>query len=605
MLKIKSRQLKFLSVLAFTFFAFTLCAYADVVDDRLARGQQLYNEGKYDDAMDNFVYVFVNGNMEQQAKANSYVNLIQFARGGVVVPKQVPYDPEIENARKQSSEQGKVLFGNDEETASPAPALAATPAPVAKPEPTPAPAAATPAPVAPAPVATPAPVVAAAPAAPAVAATPAPAAASTPEATPVAKPETVLVEEAPLSEDIIVEYTSPVTDPQTLFEIRQANVDKDIDAMTKAVLSKLNNRNGVNVYMREGLVDAIDIDPNVLFQGNQAIFTQEAKAVLDDVYSLMILSGKPNFVLLPPGSYTEDVSIQGVRQTIALNSYFINMGISSAKISFNMGLTSEQPPAKFSNLEGNAIVFDYDNKPKLKLDVQPSSDTAPMLSLGIYPFESFTPEKNEGMVIDFSVIESSAAVQSWALKIIQHAKDGKYYMVRQVSGANPVYKQILWNGKKQYFGPVLPLGRYTIVLSAKDINGKVKSVRRKAVLLGTEPEAALAPKPAITQKKKTLDYNTPRLWIKPKSIAKEGAALAADNAVEEPASMPQESYGNQSYGGDDPLLSGQEYDSNAYMGNQPPANGYNSVNIPSAPLDAQTQADQSSAIPDSAADYNY
>ena len=70
---------------------------------------------------------------------------------------------------------------------------------------------------------------------------------------------------------------------------------------------------------------------------------------------------------------------------------------------------------------------------------------------------------------DFSVVESFAKVADWTLQIVQHAKDGKYYVVRQISGSSPVYRQIFWNGKKQYFGQILPIGNYTIILRAKDV----------------------------------------------------------------------------------------------------------------------------------------
>jgi len=226
-----------------------------------------------------------------------------------------------------------------------------------------------------------------------------------------------------------------------------------------------------------------------------------------------------------------------------MNSYFINRGISSGKISFNMGLTSEQPPAKFSNLEGLSIVFDYETPPNLhRRLVDP--DTPPILSLGMYPFETLDVSKGGGMLVDFSVIEASSPVVDWSLQIVQHNKDDSFYIVRQVTGMGAVYRQIFWNGRRQYFGEVLPLGRYTIILRAKDIDGREKVVRRRVNLTG---ETVKAPKlsAAASSSAKGPDYKAARLWKQPAAVRKAGAAEAAgdENIAEDemqynPPSLP-------------------------------------------------------------------
>ena len=318
---------------------------------------------------------------------------------------------------------------------------------------------------------------------------------------------------------------------QYTLEQRNQKIAQSIDTIEQALIEKLNKQEGVNVYMRNGKVDAIDIDSDVIFLDDKITFSSHGKEVLEDVYALMLLAKDPVFVLLPPGSYTDEVNLQGMRQAVALNSYLINMGLSSSKLNFNMGLLNEQPPAKFSNLEGISIVFDYDKEPSLYNKVS-DKQAYPILSLGMYP-EEINTTLGEMMVIDFSVIETSAPIADWKLQIIQHASDGKYYIVRQVSGKDSIYDQIYWNGKKQFYGAALPDGKYTLMLRAKDNKGKEKIVRRKVRLVSQrqkdqEVKTAKAAKTAKASTQKVLDYTTPRLWKKPAKVLKKQNAIQQD-----------------------------------------------------------------------------
>lgn len=516
MSNIKNSLTKYIFVALSLCFVFTVAHGASLTtEEKLAKGKTLYEEGKYDDAMDNFIDVFVYGNPEQISEANEYVNMIHFKRGGVEAPKQVPYDPALESTR-EDGHKGKVLFdsrknrGEEEELSEkpakqPASSAEEDSLQAAVKEPT--------------------------------------------IYTPESEAEQANAEPV---EKIVAETGMPSDDDAEVKALRRDSIDAQINTMTASLLEKIHSYQGVNVYMRGGLVDAIDIESDAIFANDGITFKPAAKEILDDVYALMVLSGTPSFVLLPPGSYSDDVSIRGVRQTVALNSYLINMGVSTAKLSFNMGLTTEQPPAKFSDLEGISIVFDYTAEPNLKLK-SPEKNLPPVLSLGLYPFHSITPDKDEGMVVDFSVVQSYDKVADWALQIIQHAKDGKYYVVRQVSGSGPVYRQIFWNGKKQYFGQILPIGKYTIILRAKDTDGREKVVRRKVELLETKKET---PKYAKKAAKGDLDYTIKRLWTKPEAIRQSGAdkvASASEEVLttEQPASMPEDN-NNYLYQANDP-----------------------------------------------------
>jgi len=344
------------------------------------------------------------------------------------------------------------------------------------------------------------------------------------------------MEEGSYSADEIVADT-PVYD----LGKKEQMTDRSISEMQASLVDKLNKVDGVNVYFRNGKIDAIDIDSDVIFLDDKITFSPQGKEVLEDVYKVMLLSKEPVFVLLPPGSYTDEVNLQGVRQAVALNSYLINMGLSSSKLNFNMGLLNEQAPAKFSNLEGISIVFDYDNKPSLYSNVS-DKYSYPILSLGMYP-DTINPELGQGMVIEFSVVEATAPIDNWKLQIIRHGSDGKYYIVRQLSGQKPVYEQIFWNGKKNFFGANLPAGKYTLMLRAKDADGREKLVRRKVQIVSSVKEekeempakeakqakTAQTTKTSKVAKQGTLDYKTPRLWTKPAKILKKQGAVSQED----------------------------------------------------------------------------
>lgn len=573
---IKNSLTKYIFVALSLCFVFTAAYAASLsVEDKLNKGKALYEEGKYDDAMDNFIDVFVSGNPEQISEANEYVNLIHFKRGGVEAPKQVPYDESLEKARETGHE-GKVLFNSRKAREG----VEDEPVKEAK-----------------------KPVAQAQEQAQAQTQPQLQAAALQQEGANVAEPVIYTPEGTPVEdnkrvEKIVAESTMPEGDDEEVKALRRESINAQVDAMTNSVLEKLNSYKGINVYMRGGMVDAIDMESSAIFADDGVTFKPEAKEILDEVYSLMILSGTPSFVLLPPGSYTDSVSIQGVRQTVALNSYLINMGVSTAKLSFNMGLTTEQPPAKFSDLDGISIVFDYTAKPNLKLK-SPEKNTPPVLSLGLYPFRSITPDMDEGMVVDFSVVESFAKVADWTLQIVQHAKDGKYYVVRQLSASGPVYRQIFWNGKKQYFGQILPIGNYTIILRAKDVDGREKIVRRKVELLQTKKaeakpaKAAKGAKAAAAGENSKLDYTKKRLWSKPEAIRKSGADALADVpaednfATEQPASMPADDLGFDTYGTDASAAVNDAADGTADSFNQGGVDGGvpSTVNMPGTSYD--------------------
>ena len=246
-------------VLALLCCAFLLSPRANAAGDaaaKLEEGKKYYAEKNYDAAIDSFVDVFVSGNSQQIAEANEYVNMIHFAIGGVDAPKKVDYDPELEKQRAALQAQGKELFNAADGQKQAAQKTAEDAAADAADQPQPA------------------------------------------------------------RETIISASELANADPGALSSKRMEAVNSQLDDMTAEIIKKLSANKGVSVYMRESAVDAVDIKSDVLFDADNN-FKLSAKPVLDGLYALMLVSGIPSFVLLPQGSYTDDISIQAVRQAVA------------------------------------------------------------------------------------------------------------------------------------------------------------------------------------------------------------------------------------------------------------------------------------------------
>lgn len=550
-MKLKQKIFVVLFSLCFVLTPF-LFALENNAEESLARGKRFYADGRYEEAMDNFVNVFVSGNSDQIAEANEYVNLIHFERGGVVPPKQVPYNAEIEK-RQNVGVQGKELTAKTpKNNATPNTNNKAEylteifmqeefediPEPLEEEE----------------------------------EADPFDSQKAKEVAEEVAEDENNEAVDENLSEKenlpnrqkvddgsddefiilngpIEIEKDKDIISNETSFpwgsKSRVISLQKKEEAQYKKemidyLVAKLNANDDVQVYMRAGRVDAIDLNSSAIFQGREV--SKNASHILDDVYALMVLENSPAYVILPEGSYTDDVTLFGVRQAVSLNTYLIDRGMSPSKMNLNMGLTTQEPPEKFSNLAGTSIVFDYDGKSRLKSKLQ-EKNLPPVLSLAVYPFKEIVPSAGEVFIIDFSVMEASAPIKEWALQIVSHAADDHYYVVKQLSGDGALNHQTFWNGHKRYFGNILPLGKYTVVLRAKDIAGREKILKRQLVLkdasykkkevpvIRTESEIrkieevkreeeakALAKKEALEKqraKESSLNYSQKRLWTMP------------------------------------------------------------------------------------------
>ena len=516
--------------------------FAATPEKQLEKGKALFEEEKNDEALEYFIDVLLTGNRKQVTEANKYVNMIHNRIGGIQNPVEVDVafkEGEVKHlsdaateAEAQAQKEMLLQQSATEEGMAGSALEAATPA-VTQEEG----------------VVVSAPKQAPSQAQQSVSVQSAQAAATM--AQPVAYADSSYAaaqraaEEQPVTAQGGSTYTD-LTSPEAL-QARELYSQQKLESMKSDVISRIRNTKGVRIYFRNNLPDAIDIDGDVIFQGNR--FNPEALPLLDDIYSLMALTQGASYIILPAGSYTDDVTLSGIRQAMALNSFFVHKGISSGKISYNMGLYDQEPPAKFANLEGLSIVFDFEAQLPSAIAQANQISKRPLLSIAVVPVSNeIDPAKGEAFAIDFSVIETVNPVNNWIFQVVQHGKDGKYYVVRQLEGFTPVYHQILWNGRKGIIGPELPCGKYTVVLSATDLKGQKQTLRRRMVVKCTQQKTSSSSscntsacqQAAADELCPKCNYKASRLWVKPGRTMKavEEAPVDTASVQADPYAMP-------------------------------------------------------------------
>ncbi len=366
-----------------------------------------------------------------------------------------------------------------------------------------------------------------------------------------------LEQEGVYDNDQITSSSSTFTDlssPSAL-KARQIYTSQKLESMKQAAIAKLQKAEGVRLYFRDGLPDAIDIDGDVLFNGYK--FRPEAMPVLDEIYTLMALTQGAGYIILPPGSYTDNITLAGIRQAMALNSFLVHKGLSSGRLSYNMGLFDQEPPAKFANLDGISIVFDFAAQLPASMPQAASVSKLPMLSMAVVPVSNeIDPAAGEAFAIDFSVIETAETLDNWVFQVVQHAANGGYYVVRQLEGFSPVYHQLVWNGRKGIIGPELACGTYTLALTATDVMGGKRTIRRQIqVACSASAKSVKKDTTASSAQDKNLNYKTARLWNKPARFMKAAPAEPAivdPFAAEASATEAADAYALQNAGMNDP-----------------------------------------------------
>lgn len=246
--------------------------------------------------------------------------------------------------------------------------------------------------------------------------------------------------------------------------------------------------------------------PAALFFSAGVSFQKSAGRLLDSLTRLVYAVGKAKVLLLPEGALMGDAKVLDMRRAMGLSAHFFSMGVAPARVKVNLLNNQIEVPKALQAFKGIIILFVYGEPLGLTPEAIPGEEAGPPLSLGTFP-AAFRPERNEGVIMEFSVMEPPGGLAGWKFQLLQpSAAGGAAVLLQEVTGSAPAFHQIYWNGRSNYSGPLLPGGRYECVLTATDGKNRQKTLRRWVELLAEKkigpaptPPLSPAPKPAAVK----------------------------------------------------------------------------------------------------------
>lgn len=275
----------------------------------------------------------------------------------------------------------------------------------------------------------------------------------------------------------------------------KALMRKEIRARLRGAVEKslgdIKSLDGVLVVMREnGDPEAIGIPTPLLFQAGIG-FQPGSPKILDPLTRLVFALGTTQAVILPEGTAIGDAKVLDMRRTMGISSHLFNAGVAPPRVRVNLLNTQVDIPKGLMDFKGVVIVFVYNQPLSLVVESAIGDELGPPLSLGVYP-PAFRPSRGQGVIVEFSVSDPPAGLVSWKFQLLQPSRDGaELAPLQDVVGGGPVFHQIFWNGKQNYFGETLPAGRYECVLTALDAKNRQRSVRRWISVLDDGPAEKL------------------------------------------------------------------------------------------------------------------
>ena len=181
-----------------------------------------------------------------------------------------------------------------------------------------------------------------------------------------------------------------------------------------------------------------------------------------------------------------------MRRTMGISAHLYSEGISPARVKVNLLNSQVEIPKPLRDFKGIIVAFSYNQPINLVVESPIGDSAGPPLSLGTSP-SLIDPSKGEGTIVEFSVQEPSSGLVSWKFQLLQPSEgEDELSPLQEVRGGGPVFHQIYWNGRKNYFGAVLPPGRYECVLTATDGKNRQRTLHRW-IQLPDSPLARKAP----------------------------------------------------------------------------------------------------------------
>ncbi|NNN05863.1 MAG: hypothetical protein HKL90_08185 [Elusimicrobia bacterium] len=312
-----------------------------------------------------------------------------------------------------------------------------------------------------------------------------------PVATPVAKPA---AESEPVAKP-------PSSSAEPLTAANKALMRQEIQARLRAAQEKsvadLRGLDGVRVVMRaNGKPAAIGIPSPLLFRSGIS-FQRDAGRILDPLTKLVFALGETQVVILPEGTAIGDAKVLDMRRTMGISAHLYEAGVAPPRVRVNLLNTQVDLPRGLLDFKGVVISFVYDQPMNLEAESEVGDELGPPISLGVFP-PQLRPARNQGAIIEFSVTDPPSGLTSWKFQLLQPAAGGEELApLQEVIGGGPVFHQIFWNARQNYFGAPLAPGRYECVLTATDTKNRQRALHRWITVLGErQPEEDLLATPS-------------------------------------------------------------------------------------------------------------
>ncbi|MBI4377051.1 MAG: hypothetical protein HY549_11440 [Elusimicrobia bacterium] len=306
--------------------------------------------------------------------------------------------------------------------------------------------------------------------------------------------------------------------------------------MSAAAVAELRRFEGVRMVLgKDGLPQGLSIASSRLFQSGAA-FRRDASPVLNALGKLVFSLGRAQVEIFPEGAPFGEAKIIDMKRAAGVSSHLYSMGISPVRAKVNLVSGAGELPKALQNFRGIIVVFVQNQRMNLAKESL-GDESGPPISLGVFP-GSFQPNGQEGSIIEISVQDIPAGIASWSFQLLAPSSpdySSELAPLQTERGEGPAFHQIYWNGRKGYFGPALPPGRYECVLSARDLKGRERRLHRWIQLLPSDDDLDSAGELSRAGERST---RIPAIGAPPGAL--EGERRSASSLVRsQPASTPR------------------------------------------------------------------
>ena len=277
--------------------------------------------------------------------------------------------------------------------------------------------------------------------------------------------------------------------------VMKREIESRIQNQARAAVDRLKRYEDIRILMATSRAPrAIGIPTDVLFDSGIQ-FKKDAGKILDILTELIFSLGATQTAILPEGAIIGNAKILDMRRTMGISAHFYKAGLAPPRIRVNLLSSQVDVPRELQEFRGILLVFLYNQPLHLATENAIDEQGGPPISMGAWP-ASIDPKEGGGTIIEFSVVEPPAGLMSWRFQLLGpgERKGEDLVPLQEVKGSAPVFHQIYWNGRKNYFGDALPPGQYEAVLSATDLKNRSRKKHLWITLEGMPAPKEAAPK---------------------------------------------------------------------------------------------------------------